>query len=84
MPGGGEKLLKSSHFSIDLLDVTPTSGTLGLPNARRIRPGSRTSSVLWERMRRTDTTRMPQIGTALPDQDAIDLIGAWIDAGPAP
>ena len=47
--------------------------------ARRIAPGDRTRSVLWERLRRTDSTRMPTIGRDIADQQGVDLIGAWID-----
>jgi uncharacterized repeat protein (TIGR03806 family) len=62
-----------------LLDVAPGNGDLGLTNARRIAPGDRTRSVLWERLRRTDASRMPPIGRDIADPQGVDLIGAWID-----
>ena len=37
-----------------LIGVTPWFGSLGLENALRIYPRRKQSSVLWERMRRTD------------------------------
>ncbi len=58
----------------------PQSGDLGLTNARVVAPGSKESSVLWERMRRLDTYRMPKIGSHRVDQAAVDLIGMWIDS----
>jgi hypothetical protein len=65
-----------------LVNVRPNQGDLGLPDAWRIRPGSKESSVLWERLRRLDGTRMPELGTNRVDDRALDLIGAWIDQGP--
>jgi uncharacterized repeat protein (TIGR03806 family) len=68
--------------STNLVDVVPAEGDLGLTDARRIRPGSKESSVLWERMRRLDATRMPPLGSALVDAEAVALLGEWIDGGP--
>lgn len=62
-------------------DVAPQKGDLGLTAARVIAPGARESSVLWERMRRLDGTRMPPLATRVVDRDAVQLIGDWIDAG---
>ena len=47
----------------------------------RIRPGSKESSVLWERMRRTDGTGMPPIAHGVADPFGVKLIGDWIDSG---
>ena len=66
--------------SMNAVNVAPTAGTLGLAGARIIAPGAKESSVLWERMRRTDSNRMPPLGTHRVDQAAVDLIGQWIDA----
>ena len=51
-------------------------------SARRVAPGTKESSVLWERMRRRDCPRMPTLGSDIVDPLAIDVVGAWIDAGP--
>jgi uncharacterized repeat protein (TIGR03806 family) len=66
--------------SMNAINVTPTQGGLGLSGARIIAPGVKESSVLWERMRRTDANRMPPLTTHRVDQAGIDLIGEWIDA----
>jgi uncharacterized repeat protein (TIGR03806 family) len=58
--------------------VRPTRGDLGIPDAFRIRPGSPDTSVLWERMRRLDGTRMPGLGTHAVDLDALLVVGEWI------
>jgi uncharacterized repeat protein (TIGR03806 family) len=63
------------------LDILPTAGDLGLANARRIAPGHKESSVVWERMRRLDGFRMPNLASHVVDPDGVALIGQWIDAG---
>ncbi|MEZ5989841.1 MAG: PQQ-dependent sugar dehydrogenase [Planctomycetota bacterium] len=62
-----------------LLDVAPTSGDLGLTTPRRVLPGKKESSVLWERMRRLDQHRMPPLGSSVVDQPGVVLVGQWID-----
>jgi uncharacterized repeat protein (TIGR03806 family) len=68
--------------SMNIVDVTPTAGDLGLVNARIAASGSKERSVLWERLRRLDATRMPPLASSVPDPAGVALIGAWIDAGP--
>ncbi|MCZ6786237.1 MAG: PQQ-dependent sugar dehydrogenase [Planctomycetota bacterium] len=65
-----------------IVDALPQHGELDLPDARRVAPGSKESSVLWERMRRRDCPRMPTLDSDIVDPLAIDVVGAWIDAGP--
>ena len=78
-PGSMDMRFLTPQTSMNLIGISPTQGTLGLSQAQRIRAGAKASSVLWERMRRTDGTRMPPLGSNLVDQDMITLIGAWID-----
>lgn len=61
------------------LDVAPSAGDLGITDARIIAPGDRTRSVLWERMRQLDSSRMPPVGSHVVDENAVSLIGDWID-----
>ncbi|MHC5029370.1 MAG: PQQ-dependent sugar dehydrogenase [Planctomycetota bacterium] len=87
LPGGPVPIGIDLRYSVPLagmglVNVRPNQGDLGLTDAYRIRTGSKESSVLWERMRRLDGTRMPELGTNRVDQPALDLIGAWIDQGP--
>ncbi|WP_273453885.1 PQQ-dependent sugar dehydrogenase [Nevskia ramosa] len=63
------------------LNVPPSGTSLGLPNARRIASGSKESSLIWERMRRLDDNRMPNIASHVVDADGVALIGQWIDSG---
>ena len=46
------------------VNVPPASGDLGLTNPLIIRPGSKESSVLWERLRRLDGQRMPPLASS--------------------
>ncbi|HBP23528.1 MAG TPA: hypothetical protein DEA08_37835, partial [Planctomycetes bacterium] len=78
-PGGLDLRATTANGATNLLDVAPSEGDLGLTNARRVAPGSKERSVLWERLRRSDATRMPPIGRAVTDSGAVDLIGRWID-----
>ena len=59
--------------------MNPSHGNLGLPGAKIIAKGNKNASVLWERMRRKDDTRMPPLGTHEVDLQTVDLIGVWID-----
>ena len=73
---------ETSLANTNLVDVLPDAGDLGLEGARRIHPGDREASVLWERQRRLDDTHMPPLSDAV-DGPGLDLIGDWIDEGPA-
>jgi len=59
-------------------NVMPQSGDLGLPNARIIVPGVPTSSVLLERIDRRDGFAMPPLASLIVDDEAVQLIQAWI------
>lgn len=83
-PGGPAPVALDLRFDTPLpqtglLNVTPSSGNLGLVAATIVTPGSKESSVLWERMRRLDTNRMPPLGSHRVDSAGVDLIGQWID-----
>ena len=58
-----------------LVNVAALNGDFPL----RLSPGSKETSVLWDRMRRLDLQRMPPLGSAVVHQTAADLLGAWID-----
>jgi uncharacterized repeat protein (TIGR03806 family) len=83
LPGGamnGDIDLRATvtDAGMNVIDVRPTRGDLGLPDAFRIKRQVPTSSVLWERMRRLDGTRMPRLGTHVVDAPAVALLDAWI------
>jgi uncharacterized repeat protein (TIGR03806 family) len=78
-PGGLDLRWTTIDAAMNVVNVRPTEGDLGLPDAWRVRPGSKESSVLWQRLRRTDDTRMPPLASHVADASAEQLIGAWID-----
>ena len=79
-PGGMDMRSEARLLDMNLFDVTPSEGSLGLTNAHRILAGKKESSVLWERLRRTDGFRMPKIGSTVVDKVGVQLIGNWIDS----
>ncbi len=80
-PGDLDLRYATARSAMNAIDVRPQSGDLGLSDAYIIRTDVKEDSVLWERMRRLDNTRMPRIGSLRVHQSAVDLIGTWIDAG---
>ena len=84
LPGGamnGDIDLRytTANTAMNVIDIRPTRGDLGLPDAYRIKRRVSGSSVLWERMRRLDGTRMPRLGSHVLDADAIALLVTWIN-----
>lgn len=85
-PGGATPVNVNLNSNISLtamnaIDVAPSAGDLGIANARIIAPGDHTRSVLWERMHTTDASlRMPPVASEMPDENALDIIGQWIDS----
>ncbi|HVP28261.1 MAG TPA: PQQ-dependent sugar dehydrogenase [Myxococcota bacterium] len=67
--------------AMNVVNVPPTAGTLGLVSPMRLLPGVKERSVLWHRMQITGASRMPQ-GSSVPDPTAVAVVGAWIDQDP--
>ena len=87
-PGGGTNVnldfrALTADEAINAIDVTPSAGDLSIENALIIAPGSKESSILWQRISRLDDKRMPPLSSHVLDQQAIDIIGEWIDALPS-
>jgi uncharacterized repeat protein (TIGR03806 family) len=80
-PGGMDLRYQPLLGGMNLIGVAPTDGDLGIPGAQRIRAGSKSQSVLWQRMSSTDPNLRMAKGTRVPDAQAISLVGAWIDSG---
>jgi hypothetical protein len=84
-PGGPVPVMDLRYGALlgglDAIGVAPTEGTLGIPNALRIRAGVKEESVLWHRVQSTlAAERMPK-GSLVPDALATAFLGAWIDTG---
>ena len=59
-------------------NATPTSGDLGITNAKVIAPGAPDSSVLLSRINRRDTYAMPPLGSKLVDTTSVSVVRQWI------
>jgi uncharacterized repeat protein (TIGR03806 family) len=80
-PGGIDLRYGTARLDMHVIDERPTEGDIGIPDAWRVLPFNRGSSVLLQRMLRLDGTRMPPLAHEAIDVEGTDLIGAWIDAG---
>ena len=69
----------TSDAAMNAIDVTPQAGDLGIAGAKIIARGNKANSVLWQRIQRLDDTRMPRLGSHRVDQQAVTIIGDWID-----
>ena len=83
-PGGGTPVTIDLRASTAVeatgtLNVAPTAGDLGIANASIIASAAKERSVLWQRMRNLDGTRMPPLASHRVDTAGVDLIGRWID-----
>lgn len=84
-PNGGTPVTLDLRFetadtAMDAIDVVPASGDLGLgPAARIIAPGDKENSTLWRRIDSRNATSMPPLATHRIDEEAVGVIGAWID-----
>jgi uncharacterized repeat protein (TIGR03806 family) len=64
-------------------DAVPGQGDLGLgPNARLVKPGDATKSVIIERMSQRGAEQMPPLATSIAHAEGIAVLSAWIDALP--
>lgn len=78
--GGGSMDLRyeTPFTAMGICDTPPTNGDLGVADARLFAPGAPERSVLSLRMRATDVTRMPGIGSQVVDEVGVAAIEAWI------
>jgi putative heme-binding domain-containing protein len=60
------------------LDTTPVQGTFGIADARILAPGDPYRSVLFYRMAKLGSGRMPHLGSSRIDERALQLIHDWI------
>jgi uncharacterized repeat protein (TIGR03806 family) len=80
-PGSLDLTHGASRSGMNVIDVRPTQGSLGLADPWRVRPFDRAASVLFLRTTRLDGTRMPPLAHEAVDPDGSALLGSWIDSG---
>jgi putative heme-binding domain-containing protein len=81
--GGGGSVDLRLQFPVSVgdmkaVDVSPTRGDFGLPDARIIKPGDPGASTLYFRMVKFGRDRMPHLGSEQPDEAGLQLIAEWI------
>lgn len=64
---------------MNVCDVEPTQGDLGVAGAKLVAPGNAKGSVLALRPTRLDESRMPPLATSVVDEQGAGLIASWID-----
>jgi hypothetical protein len=64
---------------MNVCDVEPTQGDLGIAGAKLVTPGSSKASLLALRPTRLGTGRMPPLATSVVDEEGAGLIASWID-----
>jgi putative heme-binding domain-containing protein len=68
--------------AMQAINVRPTRGSFGLPDAYIIKPGQPWASTLYYRMAKFGPDRMPRLGAERPDEVGLQLIDAWITGMP--
>jgi uncharacterized repeat protein (TIGR03806 family) len=80
--GGGNALFELTYtLPLDqtkTIDVKPQHGDHGLSDPRLLCPGDSSRSLLLHRMKQTDATRMPRVGSNVVDEFGVKLVGEWI------
>jgi uncharacterized repeat protein (TIGR03806 family) len=82
-PNGPTPVTLDLRYSTELAatqtcNVQPAAGDLGINNARIIAPGEPERSVLLARMKVRDVNQMPPLASHVVDQEAVNVIAAWI------
>jgi hypothetical protein len=60
-----------------LVNVAPEASSSN--GVVRVRPGNHAASNLWQRVQATGSERMPPLGVAVVDAEAVQLLSTWID-----
>ncbi len=66
--------------STNACNVTPSSGDLGIANARLIAPGDAARSVLVVRTNRRDAQAMPPLSSSVVDAQGVALLTNWVNS----
>ncbi len=70
----------TADADMNICDVTPVRGDLGISGARIVAPGDPDRSILLQRMMRRDRFGMPPFGSFIPDSAGAELLRQWIVA----
>jgi hypothetical protein len=81
--GKGDLRFAIPLLAMQVCDVVPSSGELGIADARIIAPGAPERSVLSRRMHELGSERMPPMASVKVDTSGVEWVDRWI-AGLAP
>lgn len=70
----------TAETAMNVCNVVPTQGDMGMADARLVVPGDPARSLLSLRMRATDRYRMPPLGSHFMDAAGVAVVEAWIAA----
>jgi uncharacterized repeat protein (TIGR03806 family) len=80
--GGGNARIElessTARDKMNLFDVAPLHGGFEMNDAKLVASGDPFRSVLYYRLSKLGGGRMPQVGSTMVDQAALDLLDAWI------
>ena len=80
--GGGNAQMElefvTDRDKMNIFDVKPLHHRFGIDDARLIAPGSPERSVLLHRVAIRERGQMPQLGTAIVDEPAVEMLKEWI------
>jgi len=84
MAGGGNAAMeldfKTKADSMNILDAKPMHDHFGKTDARLIAPGDPQRSVILHRISMRERGKMPPLGSAIVDQNAVKLMREWIES----
>jgi uncharacterized repeat protein (TIGR03806 family) len=79
--GGAAAIVLSYNVELEkslMLGVRPTQGTFGISHAKILSPGDPFGSVLYYRIAKLGSGRMPRVGSRVVDEKAVNLFYDWI------
>jgi uncharacterized repeat protein (TIGR03806 family) len=71
---------EDTFVQMNICNVDPIQGTLGIAGAKLLAPGSPSTSIISARMHATDSTRMPLIASSVVDPTGTAMIDGWISS----
>lgn len=71
---------QTAFAEMNICDVVPSVGDLGIAGARLLAPADPARSIIAERIKRLGGSRMPPLGSLVVDVEATDLIDQWINS----
>ena len=78
--GNADYLFTTPFASMNLCNATPTAGDLGITDARVIKPGDPSHSLISVRTHALDSRRMPPLGSTVVDTAGVTLLDSFISS----